>query len=111
MSRDEIIDNINSSGADFLVASLGARKGQLWLLHNHDRLLIPVRAHLGAAVNFQAGPSGALLPLCENSVLNGCGVSRKSPIFGNVIGMTEESCSAYYLPASAAYLLDVVGAA
>ena len=55
MSQDEIIDKINSSGADFLMASLGARKGQLWLLRNHHRLLIPVRAHLGATVNFQAG--------------------------------------------------------
>jgi N-acetylglucosaminyldiphosphoundecaprenol N-acetyl-beta-D-mannosaminyltransferase len=55
MSRDEIIDNINSSGADFLVASLGAQKGQLWLRRNHHRLLIPVRAHLGASLNFQAG--------------------------------------------------------
>ena len=55
MSRDDIIDNINSSGADFLVASLGAQKGQLWLRRNHHRLLIPVRAHLGASLNFQAG--------------------------------------------------------
>ena len=38
MSRDDIIDNINSSGADFLVASLGAQKGQLWLQRNHHRL-------------------------------------------------------------------------
>ena len=55
MSRDEIIDNINSSGADFLVASLGAQKGQLWLQRNHHRLSIPLRAHLGASINFQAG--------------------------------------------------------
>jgi N-acetylglucosaminyldiphosphoundecaprenol N-acetyl-beta-D-mannosaminyltransferase len=55
MSRDDIIDQINSSGADFLVASLGNRKGQLWLLRNHDRLSVPVRAHLGATLNFQAG--------------------------------------------------------
>ena len=55
MSRDDIIDNINSSGADFLVASLGAQKGQSWLQRNHHRLLIPVRAHLGASLNFQAG--------------------------------------------------------
>jgi N-acetylglucosaminyldiphosphoundecaprenol N-acetyl-beta-D-mannosaminyltransferase len=55
MSRDDIIDNINSSNADFLVVSLGAQKGQLWLLLNHDHLLIPVRAHLGASLNFQAG--------------------------------------------------------
>ena len=25
------------------------------MLHNHDRLQIPVRSHLGAAINFQAG--------------------------------------------------------
>ena len=55
MSRDDIIDKINSSDADFLVASLGAKKGQSWLQRNHHRLLIPVRAHLGAAINFQAG--------------------------------------------------------
>jgi N-acetylglucosaminyldiphosphoundecaprenol N-acetyl-beta-D-mannosaminyltransferase len=54
MSRDDIIDSINSSDADFLVASLGAQKGQLWLQRNHHRLLIPVRAHLGAVINFQA---------------------------------------------------------
>ena len=55
MSSDSIIDQINASGARFLVASLGAQKGQAWLLHNHDRLKIPVRSHLGAAINFQAG--------------------------------------------------------
>jgi N-acetylglucosaminyldiphosphoundecaprenol N-acetyl-beta-D-mannosaminyltransferase len=54
MSRDDIINIINSSGADFLVASLGNQKGQLWLQRNHHRLSIPVRAHLGATVNFQA---------------------------------------------------------
>jgi N-acetylglucosaminyldiphosphoundecaprenol N-acetyl-beta-D-mannosaminyltransferase len=55
MSQDHIIDIVNSSGADFLVLSLGAKKGQLWLQRNHHRLTIPVRAHLGAAINFQAG--------------------------------------------------------
>jgi N-acetylglucosaminyldiphosphoundecaprenol N-acetyl-beta-D-mannosaminyltransferase len=55
MSQNDVIDNINSSNADFLAASLGAKKGQLWLLRNHRRLLIPVRAHLGATINFQAG--------------------------------------------------------
>lgn len=55
MSSDSIIDAINASGARFLVASLGAQKGQAWLLHNHHRLKIPVRSHLGAAINFQAG--------------------------------------------------------
>jgi N-acetylglucosaminyldiphosphoundecaprenol N-acetyl-beta-D-mannosaminyltransferase len=55
MSRREIIDTVNSNNADFLVVSLGAKKGQLWLLRNHRRLVIPVRAHLGASVNFEAG--------------------------------------------------------
>jgi len=55
MSGNDVIHNVNSSNADFLSASLGAKKGQLWLLRNHHRLLIPVRAHLGAALNFEAG--------------------------------------------------------
>jgi N-acetylglucosaminyldiphosphoundecaprenol N-acetyl-beta-D-mannosaminyltransferase len=54
MSRDPIIDQVNASEADFLAVSLGAKKGQLWLHRNHQRLTIPVRSHLGAAINFQA---------------------------------------------------------
>jgi N-acetylglucosaminyldiphosphoundecaprenol N-acetyl-beta-D-mannosaminyltransferase len=55
MSKDLIIDAVNSSGADCLAASLGAKKGQQWLHRNRLRLTIPVRVHLGAAINFQAG--------------------------------------------------------
>lgn len=55
LSGAGIIDEINSSGADLVVAALGAQNGQLWLKRNHDRLRIPVRAYLGATVNFQAG--------------------------------------------------------
>ena len=55
MSGDAIIAAVNASKAEFLVVALGARKGQTWLLRNHHRLRVPVRAHLGAAVNFQAG--------------------------------------------------------
>ena len=55
MSRCDIMDKVNASEADFLAVSLGARKGQSWLRLNHHRLLIPVRAHLGASINFQAG--------------------------------------------------------
>lgn len=55
MSTDDILEKMNSSGADFLVVALGAKKGQLWLQHNHHRLAIPVRSHLGAAIGFQAG--------------------------------------------------------
>jgi N-acetylglucosaminyldiphosphoundecaprenol N-acetyl-beta-D-mannosaminyltransferase len=55
LSDDEILEKINTSRADFLLASLGAQKGQSWLICNHAKLLIPVRAHLGAALNFEAG--------------------------------------------------------
>jgi N-acetylglucosaminyldiphosphoundecaprenol N-acetyl-beta-D-mannosaminyltransferase len=55
MSRDEILASVNASDADLLAVSLGAKKGQLWLRRNHERLTIPVRAHLGAALNFHAG--------------------------------------------------------
>jgi N-acetylglucosaminyldiphosphoundecaprenol N-acetyl-beta-D-mannosaminyltransferase len=55
LSADHLIDRINSSDADFLMAALGAVKGQLWLKQNHQRLKVPVRAHIGAAINFQAG--------------------------------------------------------
>jgi len=55
MSTDAILNSINSSNADFLAAALGAKKGQAWLLRNHDRLRIPIRVHLGATINFQAG--------------------------------------------------------
>ena len=55
LSEDHFINQINSSDADFLVAALGAKKGQQWLLRNHERLQVPLRAHLGATINFQAG--------------------------------------------------------
>lgn len=55
LSRDSLVDAINASKADFLVASLGAVKGQLWLKRNLPRLRVPVRAHFGAALNFEAG--------------------------------------------------------
>ena len=55
MSTKEIVDRINASGADLLAVSLGARKGQAWIMHNRDRLTIPVISHLGAVVNFVGG--------------------------------------------------------
>jgi N-acetylglucosaminyldiphosphoundecaprenol N-acetyl-beta-D-mannosaminyltransferase len=55
MSSKEIIDEINASDADFLAVALGATKGQTWLLKNHHRLQVPIRAHLGATVNFLSG--------------------------------------------------------
>jgi len=55
MSTDAILSGINASGADMLVIALGAQKGQAWLMHNAARLTVPVRTHLGAVVNFEAG--------------------------------------------------------
>lgn len=55
MSSPERIERINASGADFVVVSLGAKKGQAWIEHNLRRLKAPVVSHLGAVVNFVAG--------------------------------------------------------
>jgi N-acetylglucosaminyldiphosphoundecaprenol N-acetyl-beta-D-mannosaminyltransferase len=55
MSTPEVIAAINASGADFLVVSLGAKKGQAWIMHNLHQLTVPVVSHLGAVVNFVAG--------------------------------------------------------
>jgi N-acetylglucosaminyldiphosphoundecaprenol N-acetyl-beta-D-mannosaminyltransferase len=55
MSSAQLIERINASEAHFLAVALGAAKGQAWLLRNHHRIRVPVRAHLGAAINFQAG--------------------------------------------------------
>jgi N-acetylglucosaminyldiphosphoundecaprenol N-acetyl-beta-D-mannosaminyltransferase len=55
MSSDAVITRINTSGADFLVVALGAKKGQAWIVHNRARITVPVISHLGAVVNFVAG--------------------------------------------------------
>lgn len=55
LSQPGYLADINASGADFLVVSLGAKKGQLWIERNRDRLQVPVVSHLGAALNFIAG--------------------------------------------------------
>jgi N-acetylglucosaminyldiphosphoundecaprenol N-acetyl-beta-D-mannosaminyltransferase len=55
MSSEQTIEAINASGADILAVFLSARKAQGWLVQNHDRLRIPVRAQFGATINFEAG--------------------------------------------------------
>jgi N-acetylglucosaminyldiphosphoundecaprenol N-acetyl-beta-D-mannosaminyltransferase len=55
LSADGIVETINASGAQILIAALGAEKGQAWLLRNHHRLRPAIRSHLGAAINFAAG--------------------------------------------------------
>jgi N-acetylglucosaminyldiphosphoundecaprenol N-acetyl-beta-D-mannosaminyltransferase len=58
LSDDACIARINESKADFLVVSLGAKKGQEWILRNRARLAIPVISHLGAVAGFVAGVVG-----------------------------------------------------
>ena len=55
MSTGSIIDQINDAKPDFLVVSLGAKKGQSWITANRHKLNAPVVSHLGAVVNFVAG--------------------------------------------------------
>jgi N-acetylglucosaminyldiphosphoundecaprenol N-acetyl-beta-D-mannosaminyltransferase len=55
ISSEQIIETINASGADILAVFLSAKKAQAWLVQNHDRLRIPVRAQFGATVNYEAG--------------------------------------------------------
>ncbi len=55
MSSGEIINQINQSNADFVIVSLGAKKGQVWIEKNRKNLNAPVISHLGAVVNFIAG--------------------------------------------------------
>ena len=55
MSSNETIARINESQADFLVVSLGARKGLAWIERNREGLAVPVVSHLGAVINFIAG--------------------------------------------------------
>lgn len=54
MSESSIIDNINSSNADFLVVALGAKKGQAWIVKNLEKITVPLVSHLGAVINFEA---------------------------------------------------------
>ncbi len=55
MSSPTIIETINESNADFIIVSLGAKKGQAWIEQNRDKLSAPIISHLGAVVNFVAG--------------------------------------------------------
>jgi N-acetylglucosaminyldiphosphoundecaprenol N-acetyl-beta-D-mannosaminyltransferase len=55
LSGEAYISRINACAPQFVVAALGAKKGQAWLQRNRLRLHAPVRCHLGAVVNFAAG--------------------------------------------------------
>jgi N-acetylglucosaminyldiphosphoundecaprenol N-acetyl-beta-D-mannosaminyltransferase len=69
MSSDEIVGRINASGADFLVVSLGARKGQAWIERNRARIVVPAISHLGAVVNFVAGTVSRAPPWMQRTGL------------------------------------------
>ncbi len=55
MSDAARLEQLNASGADLVVVSLGAKKGQAWIQRNLSRISAPLVSHLGAVVNFAAG--------------------------------------------------------
>ena len=55
LSSSQALDQINTADPDFLVVSLGAKKGVMWINENFDKLRTPIVSHLGAVVNFVAG--------------------------------------------------------
>lgn len=55
MGGYERIARINASGAEFVVVSIGTRKGQIWIELNRRLLHAPVIGYLGATLNFVAG--------------------------------------------------------
>lgn len=67
LSSIEIIDTINASGADLLAVFLSAEKAQAWLLRNHSRLTVPIRAQFGATINFEAGTIKRAPPLLRST--------------------------------------------
>jgi N-acetylglucosaminyldiphosphoundecaprenol N-acetyl-beta-D-mannosaminyltransferase len=54
LSSKEILSQINATSMDFLVVSLGAKKGQSWIMRNLQELNAPVISHLGAVLAFTA---------------------------------------------------------
>ncbi len=69
MSGNATIARINAANADFLVVSLGAKKGQAWIERNRARLSAPLVSHLGAVVNFVAGTVSRAPRWMQNSGL------------------------------------------
>ena len=79
LSADPVIEEVNSFDADFLIVALGARKGQIWLHRNGDRLKAPVRSHLGALINMAAGSIRKAPSWVENSGLEWAWRIREEP--------------------------------
>jgi N-acetylglucosaminyldiphosphoundecaprenol N-acetyl-beta-D-mannosaminyltransferase len=55
LSDPAYIEAINAAQPDFLIVSLGAKKGQAWIVANLPKLKVPTVAHLGAVIKFIAG--------------------------------------------------------
>ena len=55
LSRREDLTAIKEARPDFLLVSLGAVKGHLWIDRNWPEVNVPVVSHLGAVINFLAG--------------------------------------------------------
>jgi N-acetylglucosaminyldiphosphoundecaprenol N-acetyl-beta-D-mannosaminyltransferase len=51
----EVVDQIDSSGADLLWIGLSTPKQELWMAEMHPRLEVPVALGVGAAFDFHAG--------------------------------------------------------
>ena len=79
MSGADSIASINASGADLLIVSLGAAKGQAWIERNLKALHVPVVSHLGAVVNFVAGGVKRAPPWMQKSGLEWVWRIREEP--------------------------------
>lgn len=55
LSHPEMIEDINRSGADFLIIAMGTAKGHVWIERNRALLKTQVVSHLGAVINFAGG--------------------------------------------------------
>jgi N-acetylglucosaminyldiphosphoundecaprenol N-acetyl-beta-D-mannosaminyltransferase len=95
LSSADIIDAINESNADFLAVGLSSRKGQSWLLRNHHRLAIPVRASLGATLNFEAGTVERAPPFLRDCGLEWLWRIKEEPYLWNRYG--RNLCVLLYL--------------
>lgn len=53
--EEDVISNINKSGADILWIGLGCPKQEIWMWRNRDRLQVPVMLGVGQAFDLMAG--------------------------------------------------------
>jgi len=80
MSTPKILESINSVTTDFVVVSLGAKKGQAWIMENISKLNAPVVSHLGAVVNFVEGSVARAPTFIQNSGLEWAWRIKEEPV-------------------------------